>query len=50
MNNAPCKSSSCGVSPVVYSPPVAPCMPHIPQMRGKGCGGGGVSFVVFEAC
>jgi hypothetical protein len=50
VNNALCGSPSCGVSPVVCSPPVAPCMPHIPRVRGKGCGDGGVLFVVFEAC
>jgi hypothetical protein len=50
VNDALCAPPSCEVSPVVCSPPVAPCTPHIPRMRGKGSAGGGVSFVVFETC
>jgi hypothetical protein len=49
-NNTPCGSPPGGVSPVVCSTPVVSYMPHIPQMRGKGCGDSSVSFGAFGTC
>jgi hypothetical protein len=47
MNDTPHRSPPGGVSPVICSTLVISYIPHIPQMRGKGCGDSSVSFDVF---